>query len=68
MFFQRIYAFLDDITERYKNINIMLVAHDGVSIPVDCYFNENIPKGSLVEAGLVLNNCEIKSYSLSKKR
>lgn len=65
-FFQRIYVFLDDITQKYENINILLVTHGGVSIPVECYFNQDIPKGSLVEAGLVLNNCEIKSYALRK--
>lgn len=61
-FFARIYAFLDDIVEQHAGKNIMLVAHGGVSIPVDCYFSKNIPDGSLVDAGLVLNNCEVKSY------
>lgn len=35
----------------------------GVSIPVACFFRENIPTGSLVEAGLVLENCKILTYS-----
>lgn len=63
IFFKRIYSFLDDIKEKYSDKNIMLVAHGGVSIPVACYFNKKIPTGPLVEAGLVLGNCEVKSYS-----
>jgi len=39
------------------------VTHSGVSIPVTCYFNKNIPEGPLVEEGLVLNNCEVISYN-----
>lgn len=62
-FFKRIYSFLDDIKEKYGDKNIMLVAHGGVSIPVACYFNKKISTGTLVEAGLVLGNCEVKSYS-----
>ncbi len=62
-FFKRIYDFLDDICNKYKDKNIMLVTHSGVSIPVACYFNKKIPTGPLVEAGLVLGNCEVKSYS-----
>lgn len=65
-FFQRIYSFLDEITKEYRDKNIMLVAHGGVSIPVACYFNQSIPEGSLVEAGIVLNNCEIKAYEQNR--
>lgn len=64
-FFQRIYSFLDDITKKYYNKNIMLVAHGGVSIPVDCYFNKNIPEGSLMEVKPLLNNCEVRTYDLN---
>ena len=66
-FFNRIYAFLEDINEKYANKNVLLVAHGGVSIPVDCFYNENIPEGSLVEAGLVLGNCEVASYNIERK-
>lgn len=61
-FFKRIYEFLDDICAKYADKNILIVAHGGVSIPVNCYFNNNIPNGSLVEAGLVLENCQVASY------
>lgn len=65
VFFERIYNFLNDIVKNYSDKNILLVTHGGVSIPVACYFSENIPTGSLVEAGLVLGNCQVLSYSAS---
>ena len=61
-FFNRIYTFLDDICAKYANKNVLIVAHGGVSIPFNCYFSNNIPEGSLVEAGLVLGNCQVASY------
>ena len=68
VFFDRIYAFLDDIIEEYKDKNILLVAHGGVSIPVECYFRSEIPEGSLADAGLVLANCQVRSYSINKSK
>ena len=65
LFFERIYNFLDYIIKNYSDKNVLIVAHGGVSIPVACYFNQNIPTGSLVEAGLVLGNCQVLSYSNS---
>lgn len=67
-FFKRIYSFLDDITKRYKGKNVLIVAHGGVSIPVACYFYNNIPEGSLVDAGLVLGNCQVASYSIEENK
>ena len=61
-FFKRVYDFLDDINEKYKDKNILIVAHGGISIPVACYFNNNIPNGSLLDKGLLLGNCQIQSY------
>ena len=63
-FFKRIYDFLEEITEKYKDKNVLIVAHGGVSIPVACYFSKDIPEGSLIDAGLVLGNCQIASYSI----
>ena len=62
-FFKRVYNFLDSIIEEYKDKIILLVTHGGVSIPISCYFNKNIPEGSLIDAGLVLGNCQVKTYS-----
>ena len=66
-FFSRIYEFLDDICAKYADKNILIVAHGGVSIPFNCYFKNNIPKGSLVEAGLVLGNCQVACYESKRK-
>ena len=67
LFFERVYSCLDYIIKNYSDKNVLIVAHGGVSIPVACYFNENIPTGSLVEAGLVLGNCQVLSYSCCSK-
>lgn len=64
VFFKRVYDFLDDIIEKYHDKNILIVAHGGVSIPIACYFSKNIPKGSLIDAGLVLENCQAVSYDV----
>ena len=61
-FFKRVYDFLEDITKKYNDKNVLIVAHGGISIPVNCFFNKSIPNGSLVDAGLVLGNCEIATY------
>lgn len=68
VFFKRVYNFLNDITKKYNGKNVLLVAHGGISIPVACFFNENIPEGSLVDAGLVLGNCQVASYSINEKK
>ncbi len=66
-FFKRIYAFLDEITNKYNDKNVLIVAHGGVSTPVACYFNNKIPEGSLVDAGLVLGSCQVAKYSRIEK-
>lgn len=65
-FFERIYSFLDDIKNKYQDLNILLVTHGGVSVAINCYFNNNIPQGSLSDLGLFLKNCEVATYSLEK--
>ena len=66
-FFKRVYLALDDIVKNYGNMNVLLVVHYGVSIPIECYFNNFIPKGPLTLLGL--RNCEIRAYGpmLSKR-
>lgn len=59
-FFNRIYSFLDDIIQTYPDKNILLVAHGGVCIPVNCYFN-GIPQNDDL-LSLVLKNCEYTKY------
>lgn len=65
VFFKRVYSFLDEVCTKYKDKNILVVAHGGVSIPFYCYFNNNIPKGSLID--FVLENCEVATYNQKDK-
>lgn len=59
-FFNRIYNFLDRIKIEYSDKKILLVAHGGVSIPVNCYFNGIPDDDNLLK--LVLGNCEVIKY------
>ena len=59
-FFDRVYSFLDKIKEEYKGKRILIVAHGGISIPVNCYFN-GIPEDDNL-LNLVLGNCEVAKY------
>lgn len=60
--FNRVYSFLDEIKEKYKDKTILLVTHSGITKVINCYFN-GIPKdGNLQTLGL--KNCEIKEYEL----
>lgn len=65
-FCSRIYKFLDDITEKYKDKNILLVTHGGVSIPIKCYFTKYPLKklNRRNEEIKALKNCEIVKFSL----
>lgn len=61
-FLNRIYKFLDEIKEKYKDKNILLVAHAGVSVAFKCYF-QGIPEDDkLVE--IRLKNCEFLKKEL----
>lgn len=58
--FNKVYNFLDEIKEIYKDKTILLVTHEGITKVINCYFN-GIPKdGNLQNLGL--KNCEIKIY------
>ena len=60
--FNRVYNFLNEIKEKYKDKTILLVTHEGITKVINCYFN-GIPKdGNLQTLGL--KNCEIKEYVL----
>ncbi len=56
----RINDFLDEITKKYKNQNVLVVTHAGVCLYVRCYF-EGEPDGVLYEK-YKLQNCEVLSY------
>ncbi len=61
--FNRVHSFIDEIKEKYKGNNILLVTHGAIARVIQFYF-EPIP-----EDGMLLNisgqkNCEIKEYNL----
>lgn len=59
----RVYDFLDEITEKYKDSNILIVSHGGVSVPITCYFTifnlEDLVDRSIITG---LKNCEVAKY------
>lgn len=59
-FFNRVYNFLNKIKDEYKDKRVLIVAHGGISIPVNCYFN-GIPEDDKL-LKLVLGNCEVVKY------
>jgi broad specificity phosphatase PhoE len=61
-FFDRVYSFLDRIKVEYKDKRILIVAHGGISIPVNCYFNGIPEDDNLLK--LVLGNCEVAKYEI----
>lgn len=60
--FKRVSLFLDEIKEKYKDKNILIVTHGGVARGIYFYFNE-IPKDGKLE-NFGSGNCEIKEYEL----
>lgn len=60
--FKRVKEFLDEIKEKYKDKNILLVTHGGVARGVYFYFND-IPKDGMIQK-FGSSNCEIKKYEL----
>ena len=58
--FDRVYVFLERIKKDYKDKNVLIVTHNGVTKAIRCYF-EGIPEdGKLLNIGQA--NCEIKKY------
>ena len=64
-FCNRIYKFFDDIIEKYKDKNILIVTHRGVSVPIKCYFMK-YPLENLVDREVIkgLKNCEIIKFEI----
>lgn len=61
--FKRVHSSLDDIKEKYKDKNILIVTHNGVSRAIYMYFNELPENGVILDVG-TQENCEIKKYKL----
>ncbi len=62
--FKRVHDFLDKLRKIYPNKNILLVAHGGISIAVNCYFNGIPEDGELLKTGLA--NCEYAKYDFNR--
>ena len=56
----RIKSFFDDITTNYKDKNVLVVFHGGVSILARYYFEKDVDVNNLYKFGL--DNCEVKEY------
>ena len=61
-FFDRVYSFLDRIKKEYADKKILIVAHAGVSIAIDCYFNGISDASGLLE--MALDNCEVRKFEI----
>ena len=59
-FRKRISDFLDLITTEYKNQNVLIVTHAGVSIYMKCYFEGEPEDGNYSK--YKLKNCEVLTY------
>ena len=60
--FKRIKNFLDEMKDKYKDKNILLVTHGGVARAVYFYFNELPKDGMLQKFGA--SNCGITEYEM----
>ncbi len=60
-FRERIKNFLDEIMVKYKNKNVLIVTHAGVSIYLKCYFAGEPDDGNYSK--LKLKNCEVLKYN-----
>ena len=60
-FFKRVHSFLDDISSKYGDKNILIVTHNGVNIATNCYFHGMHSNINLLD--IKLNNCEFQMYT-----
>ena len=62
-FCDRVYGFFFFFLEKYKDNNVLIVCHGGVSVPITCYFTkynlEDLEDRSVITG---LKNCEIAKY------
>ena len=60
--FKRVASILDEVKEKYRDKNVLLVTHGGVARGVYFYFNRIPEDGKLENFGS--SNCGIKEYEL----
>ena len=63
--FKRVYSYLDEIKEKYKDKSVVLVTHGAVSIPIECYF-KGMPEPANFDTleKMVLKNCEVRKNEI----
>lgn len=61
--FNRVHSFIDEVKEKYKEKNILLVTHGAVARAIQFYFEEMPEDGMLLKID-GQKNCEIKEYEL----
>lgn len=59
-FCKRVFGFLEEIEQRYKNKTILLSTHGCVSRAIECYYNGIPEDGDTTK--FMLNNCEVREY------
>ena len=59
-FRKRIFNFFDEITEKYKGQNILVVTHAGVGIYARCYFEGEPDDGDY--SVYKIKNCQVIKY------
>lgn len=60
--FKRVHNFIEDIKEKYKDKNILIVTHGGILRAIYFYFNE-LPENKDL-SNYIFKNCEINEYDL----
>ena len=58
---QRVYNFLDDIKEKYKDKSVMVISHGGVCRVINSNFN-SLSNDKFFEFNL--DNCKVLEYEL----
>lgn len=58
----RVYEFLDEVKEKYKDKNILIVTHNGICRIIYTYFNGFPRRGDIFDKGQT--NAELKMYEL----
>lgn len=61
--FKRIFDYLKELTYKFKDKNIVIVTHGGVSQPIECFFH-GMPKERNITGfeKMTLKNCEVREY------
>ena len=61
---KRVWNLLDEIQDKYKDKNVLLVTHGGTCRAINAYFN-GIGEGGQVQSAKI-KNCEVREYEYKK--